>query len=45
MMPGAALKPFARVSGLSGAFGTLRLFDSGDCCAICMAIELYTDVL
>ena len=28
-----ALKPFARVSGLSGVFCTLRLFESGDCCS------------
>ena len=38
--PGVALNPLASVSGLSGPFCTLRLFDSGDCCAICMAMVL-----
>src|ERR1035437_1042376 len=38
--PGVALNPLARVSGFSGPFCTLRLFESGDCCAICMAIVL-----
>ena len=45
VIPGVALKPLASVSGLSGLLATLRLFESGDCCAICIAIVLYTDVL
>ena len=45
VIPGAALNPLASVSGLPGPLATLRLFDSGDCCAICIAIVLYTDVL
>ena len=31
-------RPFASVSGLAALFCTLRLFESGDCCAICVAI-------
>src|ERR1035438_2965115 len=38
--PGVALNPLARVSGLSGPFCTLKLLESGDCCAICMAMVL-----
>ena len=38
MMLGEPRKPFASVSGLSGLFWTRRLFESGDCCAICVAI-------
>ena len=45
VVAGDALNPLASVSGLLGVFCTLRLFDSGDCCAICVAIVWYTDVL
>ena len=38
-MVGDALNPLASVSGLAGLFCTLRLFESGDCCAICVAID------
>jgi len=38
--PGVRLNPLASVSGFSGPFCTLRLFESGDCCAICIAMVL-----
>jgi hypothetical protein len=41
---GEPWKPSASVKGSSGVFCTLRLFDSGDCCAIWSAIARYTDV-
>src|SRR5215471_21530435 len=45
VMPGTFKKPFASVNGFARVFWTLRLFDSGDCCAICVAITWYTFVL
>src|SRR2546425_9912442 len=43
--PWVVMNPFSSVSGLAGVFGTLRLLESGDCCAICTAMDWYTFVL
>src|SRR5271170_4739161 len=38
VVEGQVLNPFASVSGQAGLFWTLKLFESGACCAICKAI-------
>src|SRR5262245_16875053 len=36
--PWTVTKPLASVSGLAAEFCTLKLVESGDCCAICVAM-------
>ena len=38
VLAGEALNPFARVSGSARLFATFRLFESGDCCIIWLAM-------
>ena len=37
VLAGVPWNGLASVSGVAALFATLRLFESGDCCAICMA--------